>query len=295
MQTLVFGWLSNPQATTEELAALAADLGVTISPQGLADHFTDPAVACLEQVLQAAIAQVIAADPLTIPLLDRFPAVLLHDRTTISLPDALDTWFRGGGGSHGQVAAALKAHLRLELRTGQVEGPVFQDGRASDRAVGFRRRPPVGALTLRDLGFFQLDDMAADQRDGRHWLSYLKPNTVVFYAGQRLDLSTFLPTQGDATVDLVVTVGVRQRVPCRLLAVPVPEDVAEQRHTRMQKEARDKGTRVRPERLVLCAWTIIITTLDADQMTVTEALVLLKLPAQLEQHQCLKTGCRVEL
>ncbi len=207
MQTLVFGWLSNPQATTEELAALAADLGVTISPQGLADHFTDPAVACLEQVLQAAIAQVIAADPLTIPLLDRFPAVLLHDRTTISLPDALDTWFRGGGGSHGQVAAALKAHLRLELRTGQVEGPVFQDGRASDRAVGFRRRPPVGALTLRDLGFFQLDDMAADQRDGRHWLSYLKPNTVVFYAGQRLDLSTFLPTQGDATVDLVVTVG----------------------------------------------------------------------------------------
>ncbi|NTV65135.1 MAG: IS4 family transposase [Oscillochloris sp.] len=266
VQTLVFGWLHNPQATTDDLVAMAADLGVTISAQGLADRFSDAAVACLEQVLQAAIAQVIAADPLTIPLLERFPEVVLHDSTTISLPDALASWFRGCGGSHGQVAAALKAHLRLELRTGQVEGPLFQDGRAHDRAVAFRRHPPLGALTLRDLGFFQLDDLAADQRDGRHWRSYLKPNTAVFHAGQRLDLATFLPLQGGGVIDLAVMVGVRQRVPCRLLAVPVPEDVAEQRRERIQKEARDKGTRVRPERLVLCGWTIIITMLEADQL-----------------------------
>jgi len=282
VQTLVFGWLANPQASLDDLVTMAADLGVTISAQGLAKRLTDAAVACLEQVLQAAIAQVIAADPLSIPLLDRFPAVLLHDSTTISLPDALAPFFRGCGGSHGQVAAALKAHLRLELRTGQVEGPLFQDGRASDRALTFRRRPPVGALTLRDLGFFQLDDLAADQRDGRHWLSYLKPNTAVFHAGQRLDLATFLPTQGTTTVDLAVSVGVRQRIPCRLLAVPVPEEVAEQRRERLQKEARDKGQRLRPERLVLCGWTIIITTLEAEQLSLSEALVLLKLRWQIE-------------
>lgn len=282
VQTLVFGWLANPQASSEELVALAADLGVTISAQGLAKRFTDAAVACLEQVLQAAIAQVIAAEPLALPLLERFPQVLLHDSTTISLPDALASWFRGCGGSHGQVAAALKAHLRLELRTGQVEGPLFQDGRAHDRAVAFRRRPPVGALSLRDLGFFQLDDLANDQRDGRHWVSYLKPNTAVFFAGERLDLASFLLAQGTSTVDLAVTVGVRQRVPCRLLAVPVPEEVAEQRRARILKEARDKGTRVRPERLALCGWTLIITTLEADQLSVTEALVLLKLRWQIE-------------
>lgn len=282
VQTLVFGWLHNPQATTDDLVAMAADLGVTISAQGLSERFTDAAVACLEQVLQAAIAQVIAANPLTIPLLARFPAVLLHDSTTISLPDALASRFQGCGGSQGRGAAALKAHLRLELRTGQVEGPLLQDGRASDRAVGFRRRAPRGALTLRDLGFFQLDDLAADQRDGRHWVSYLKPNTAVFVAGERLELASFLRTQATATVDVAVTVGVRQRVPCRLLAVPVPEDVAAQRRERIQKEARDKGRRVRPERLVLCGWTIIVTTLEANQLSVREALVLLKLRWQIE-------------
>lgn len=76
--------------------------------------------------------------------------------------------------------AAMKAHLRLDVRSRAVEGLLFQDGRTSNRAVAFHRRLPVGALTLRDLGFFQLDDLAVNQRDGRHWLSQLKPHTTIF-------------------------------------------------------------------------------------------------------------------
>src|SRR5512136_2141937 len=34
VQTLVLGWLSNPQASLEELAQSAASVGVTISAQG---------------------------------------------------------------------------------------------------------------------------------------------------------------------------------------------------------------------------------------------------------------------
>lgn len=282
VQTLVFGWLANPRATTDDLVAMAAELGVTISAPGLCQRFTDTAVACLHTVLQAALAQVIAAEPLAIPLLARFPAVLVHDCTTICLPDALATQFRGCGGSHGRVAAALKAHLRLELRTGQLEGPLLQDGRAHDRAVAFGRRPPTGALVVRDLGFFQLDDLAADQRDGRHWLSRLKPQTAVFVAGKRVALTAFLATYGDAPVDVMVTIGAQQRLPCRLLAVRVPQEVADQRRRRKQKEARDKGYRLRAECLALCDWTVLITTVEAEHLTLAEAVVLLKLRWQIE-------------
>lgn len=282
VQTLVFGWLAQPRATYEELLDLAEDLGVRISVQGFAARFTDTAVACLERVLQAAIAQVVAADPLAIPLLARFPAVLLHDSTTISLPDALAAQFRGCGGSKGQVAAALKAHLRLELRTGQVEGPLFQDGRAHDRAVAFRQRPAPGALQVRDLGFFQLDDLAADTRDGRLWLSRLKPKTAVWHDGARLELPQFLAAQTSTQVELAVAIGASQRIPCRLLAIRVPQEVADQRRRRLRKEARDKGQRVGAERLALCEWTIVVTNVPAGQLTLTEALVLLKLRWQIE-------------
>src|SRR3990172_6079019 len=61
VQTLVFGWLKNPQASLEELTQTTAALGVRLSPQGLDQRFGPKAAAALEQVLNAAVTEVIAA------------------------------------------------------------------------------------------------------------------------------------------------------------------------------------------------------------------------------------------
>lgn len=45
-QTLVVGFLSNPQATLEELAQTAATLGGRITPQALDQRFTAAAATC---------------------------------------------------------------------------------------------------------------------------------------------------------------------------------------------------------------------------------------------------------
>src|SRR5262245_30587242 len=99
-QTLVFGFLGNPQASLEELAQTAATLGVPITPQALDQRFTPAAAACLEQVLRTAITRIIAADPVAIPLLERFTAVYVQDSSTIVLPDALAAVWQGGGWYH---------------------------------------------------------------------------------------------------------------------------------------------------------------------------------------------------
>src|SRR5918911_465369 len=99
-QTLVFGFLANPQAALEELAQTAATLGVAVSPQALDQRFSEAAARCLERVLSEAITQVVAAAPVAIPLLERFTAVYLQDSSTIVLPDALaEVWQGCGGGS----------------------------------------------------------------------------------------------------------------------------------------------------------------------------------------------------
>src|ERR671922_2168238 len=61
-QTLVFGFLANPQASLEELAQTAATLGVPITPQALDRRFTPAAAACLGQGLRAASTRLIPAD-----------------------------------------------------------------------------------------------------------------------------------------------------------------------------------------------------------------------------------------
>src|SRR4030095_5345999 len=86
-QTLVFGFLGNPQATLEELTHTAATLGIEISTQALDQRFRASAAACLQQVLLTAIARVITAEPVAIPLLERFTAVYVQDTYTIILAE----------------------------------------------------------------------------------------------------------------------------------------------------------------------------------------------------------------
>jgi len=124
VQALVFGWLANPQATVGARAQAAAVAGVRISPQGLEQRCTERAAVFLEHLLCVAVRTVIAADPVALPLLQRFTAVVLQDSSTLVLPDVLAPWWPGCGGSSPEhTAAALKLQVRFDLCRGTRERP----------------------------------------------------------------------------------------------------------------------------------------------------------------------------
>ena len=79
VQTLVFGWLSKPDATLEDLAQTAAGIGLVISPQGLDERFTLEAANLMKQVLEESVQEMIAANPVAIPILERFNGVYIQD------------------------------------------------------------------------------------------------------------------------------------------------------------------------------------------------------------------------
>src|SRR3712207_9001109 len=87
VQTLVFTYLADAEATLSELTQTAAALGVTITPEGLTQRFTAAAATLLQRVLAVGVQRVLAADPLAIPILERFAGVYLEDSTVIGLPD----------------------------------------------------------------------------------------------------------------------------------------------------------------------------------------------------------------
>ena len=58
VQTLVLGWLSDPEASLNNLTSMAAHFGVSISAQGLDQRFSAHSAACLHQVLDAAVCPV---------------------------------------------------------------------------------------------------------------------------------------------------------------------------------------------------------------------------------------------
>jgi hypothetical protein len=140
---------------------------------------------------------------------------------------------------------------------------------------------------LADLGYFSLDLLEAEQAAGSYWLRRLPVQTVVFDAkGCRSELHRLLvaqsQSQGSDTLDLEVSLGVEKRFNCRLLAVRVPQDVAEERRRKLHAEARHKGQTVSQARLDLADWTIYVTNCPADLLTIPEALVLARLRWQIE-------------
>jgi hypothetical protein len=284
-QTLVFGWLDDPQATYDQLAQTAAALGVSISPQGLEERFTPEAAAYLQQVLEAAVHQVITADPVVIPLLRRFNGVYLQDSTTIVLPDALaPLWSGSGGSTPAGTSAALKAQVQVNVSTGQLTHLDLQPGRAQDKTAPMQTAPlPAGSLRIADLGYFAVPVLAAHQARGGYWLSRYHPQTLVFTVdGQPLDLVTFLQGQRGDTVDQAIQLTQQHRLLCRLVAQRVPSPVAAERRRKLKAELRREGRTPSAKQLALLDWAIFVTNVPSTLLSVTEVLVLGRVRWQIE-------------
>ena len=282
-QILTFGCLADPHATLDSLSQTAQALGVCISPQGLDARFGPAAAQCLQGTLEAAMTQLVESQPRVIPLLQRFNGVYLLDSTQLSLPSALATLWRGCGGSDGLQNAALKLQVRLELLKGQLHVQL-QNGRASDRSAALQHAAlPVGALRVADLGYFDLTVLSAVDQQQAYWLTRLQAGTVCYDAhGQRLELARYLQRQSGCLLDVPVQLGVAQRLRARVLAQRVGPEIANRRRQRLYAEAKRRGQPVSPERLRLAAWTLYVTNVPPEQLSVSEALVLARTRWQLE-------------
>ena len=258
VQALVFGFLAQPAATLEYLRHSATNVGIAISPQGLDQRFTEAAAACLKLVLEAAVQHRMAAKPVAVPILHRFSGVFVLDSTTITLPDALAAVWQGCGGNTPGAAAALKIQVLWNLTTGTFQHIGLHDGRSSDQRAPVQDVAlPVGALRIADLGSFALDQIAWLQHQGSYVLSRWYPQTKLYDPrGLPLDLVPLLRQEAQPTLDRPVFLGVQQRVAVRLLAVRVPQDVADQRRRRIRAEARHTGRAVSAQVLTLADWTM---------------------------------------
>jgi hypothetical protein len=277
VQSLVFGYLAKPSATTEELRQAASAVDVEITRQGIDKRFGPESAQCLEMVLRASVRQVIKAAPVDVDILKRFTAVHLVDSSTLVLPDSLsDIWQGCGGNSETHTQSSVKICVDIDLLRGTLDGPILQSGRRHDRqALSKHQDLAAGSLVIRDLAYFDLDEFEQIEAENRYYLSRLKAKTKLFTeAGEPLDLVAYLDETSANEIDQAIQLGLEKRLDCRLLAVRVPEEVAEQRRKRLEEDARKKSQPISQERLALIHWTIYVTNVPPELLSMEEALVL---------------------
>jgi hypothetical protein len=285
LKMLVFTLLKSPRPKTKGYVTTAAQLGLTISERAVAKRFTPRLVVFLRRVLERVIQAAVAARPVDTPLLKKFTAVLIGDSTTVLLPDECGAEFPGCGGTLNSGKAALKIQALWDLCTGKLTRLRIEPGRSSDaKSPAVEAPPPVGSLSIWDLGYFCLKRFRAWTARGAYWISRLQPGTVVLDPdGRPWDLRERLrrhPWRGP--LDMTVLLGSEQRVPGRLIALRAPTEVAARRRQKAYEKAQKSGRTPGAEHLEWCNWTIFVTNCPADLLTWQEVVVLYRSRWQIE-------------
>jgi hypothetical protein len=285
LQTWVFGWQQHPEASLEQLASVAQLHDVEVTDTAVHHRFTPQAAQFLHRVLEEACSLVVqAAQDVPVALLRRFSAVILEDSSSIALPDELAEAWQGCGGNQEHTGAAVKLHVRWDLKRGHLWGPALTDGRASDRRSPFMEEEIVrGSLEIKDLGYFQLDHLEARRRAGAYSLTRWQVGTALFTDdGKRLPLADVLPPRVGQMKELHVRVGARHWLPMRLLMLKVPKEVGDQRREELLRDAQRRGQTVSQQTLRLADWTLLLTDVPSKRLRFEEALVLLRERWQME-------------
>ena len=161
LSTFVLGFLHRGRPTWEHLAFVARQLGAKVTPQAVEQRITPELRDSLQRLWEAAVACVMTAEARTTPLLKKFTQVLIGDSSTIALTDALADQFPGCGGSYGSGRSAIKLQVIWDCLAGGLR-MVWEAGKQNDSTSSVMQDiPPVGSLSIKDLGYFCLERFRA--------------------------------------------------------------------------------------------------------------------------------------
>ena len=272
VQTLVFGFLENPEATLSELARVAGRLGAEVTKQAICERCTSQAVTLLKQVLTDAFGQMLQGEAVEIEWLHPFSGgVYLNDSTQVTWSDDWD----GGG-----IAAAIKLPVCLEMLRGGLQVEMIA-ARTHDSVTTWPNQTyPANSIVIEDLGY--LDQERLNERAAHQVYTVLPCRSTMVLrdeSGQLLDLVKWVNSHRKE---------IRERsvwwngFHYRLVAVPLSSASTKRRPTYLRESARKHGRSPNAVSWALAPWQLVLTTLPTERAATAQVAVLMRMRWQIE-------------
>ena len=261
---LLDGLLAAAPQTNFSLENIASTIGLaaktTYSRQAFHDRLDPTVQPFLAEVITSVFGQ-LSSQGHTAEAFASFQRVLVQDSTVQTIPPHLAELFPTSGNQLRKTCASLKIQWICDLKNSAVEhvslsGFTRNDQAASPDILAIAR---PGDLVIRDLGYLVASVLAQFVEQGIYFLTRYRLDMALGdrVTGQPLDLKTLLSTEGK--LDCQVRFGPEQ-TPMRLVALPVPEEVANLRRARAKKSAKRRGRNPHsPTYMFLLGWNIFLT------------------------------------
>jgi hypothetical protein len=246
----------------------------TVSKQALWKRMQPSQIKFLQKVLSAAINKNVGnkLSEQTSKKLKGFNNVMLEDSTHIKLSDNL--WKEYPGNGYWDTEAK-KAIIKIQTAYNIIKKSFTRfeitSFRKNDQGYATKILEIVkkGDLIIRDLGYFVLKVFKNLDQQGVFYISRLKKRVEIISKekDRPIDLAKMLSKRGQ--LDIEVFLGQEERLPSRLIAIPVDEAVASERR-RKAKTNRDKRCNPSKESLFLLGWELFITNVPQEKIDIKD-------------------------
>ena len=217
---------------------------------------------CLRFLLQQKLSRLGQID---VKLLRPFRRVLIADSSSWDVSEKLRTVLPGSGGIASAANCKLQAvydYTHAELEFLDVTAGTVPDNRYTDHLPGILKKSD---LLLFDQGYFKLSTLATIAAKEAFFLTPHCVHTVLKDESSQasINLAKHLSQLQENTSETRVVLGGerQQNVACRLIALRVNEQIANDRRRRRREQARKKGREVSKQQLTFCNWTLLITNI----------------------------------
>jgi hypothetical protein len=247
----------------------------TVSKQALWKRMQPTQIIFLQKVLAAAIDKNIEnkLNQKTNKKLKQFNNVILEDSTHIKLSDKLWKEYPGNGysGNRHSDTGTKKAIIKIQAAYNIIKKNFTRfeitSFRSNDQGYAEKILEIIkkGDLIIRDLGYFVLKVFKKLDEKGVFYISRMKKGMKIISKEEEktIDLAKMLKRKGQ--LDIEVFFSEEQRLPVRLIAIPVEKQVASERR-RKAKTNRDKRYNPSKENLFLLGWELFITNVPKESL-----------------------------
>lgn len=239
-----------------------------VSKQALWKKMQQTQIIFLKKVLSSILKETLSNNNEDLKL-KMFRNVIVEDSTAIKLNDKLHKDYPGNGYRDNKAKKAIMkiqaAYSITSRKLLRLDVSSFRDNDQgySAKIVQILKR---GDLIIRDLGYFALKVFKELNEEGIFFISRMKKHVNIFSKKDEpsIDLAKMLKKRG--SLDIEVFLGEKEKLPVRLIALPVKEEIASERR-RKARTNRDKRCSPNKEYLYLLGWELFITNVGKEVLS----------------------------